>query len=221
MNDAGTVVGGSGACGPPMNTLPVHAALWRNGAPPRVLTNTLPNGGSSAFASAVNNNGQVVGPATLAGDTVTHAFLWQEGEGMKDLGSLLPGDTFVFPQSINNRGEVVGLSCGSEPTATGCAGFYWRNGVLIDLNAHLTQPTSLQIHSANDINDSGEISVAAFDPNFNGGDLVPVVLVPAPGEVASQNSQSPSAAVAQRSVLRSDILQRLKALGPRGWRIAR
>jgi probable HAF family extracellular repeat protein len=88
-----------------------------------VLTNTLPNGGSSAFASAVNNNGQVVGPATLAGDTVTHAFLWQEGVGMKDLGSLLPGDTFVFPQSINNRGEVVGLSCGSEPTATGCAGF--------------------------------------------------------------------------------------------------
>jgi probable HAF family extracellular repeat protein len=181
MNDAGIVVGASGACGSALGgPSQAHALLWKDGSKPRDL-GTL-GGALFNLAQGVNNIGWVVGSSDLAGDTATHAFLWREGIGMKDLGSLLPDDTFVFPQSINNNGEVVGLSCGpSEPTPNPnipCNGFYWRNGVMFDLNKRLTQPTSLQVCCANDINDSGEISVAAFDASFAGGDYVPAVLVP-------------------------------------------
>jgi probable HAF family extracellular repeat protein len=219
MNDAGIVVGASGACGPStMATSQAHAVMWKNGQ--AHVLGTL-GGTLSNLAQAVNDVGWVVGSSNLAGDTVTHAFLWQEGVGMKDLGSLLPDDTFVFPQSINNRGEVVGLSCGpSEPNPFGCDGFYWRNGVMIDVNAHLTQKTSLQICCANDINDSGEIPVAAFDPNYNGGDFRAAVLVPSQDQQnTAQNLPVQSVAAVQRSVLPSNILQRLN---PRllGWKIA-
>jgi hypothetical protein len=97
---------------------------------------------------------------------------------------------------------------------------------MIDLNLHLTQPTSLQnpspICCGNDINDSGEISVAAFDPNFNGGDFLPAVLVPQQGaQSTSERLPVQSAAAVKPSVLPSDFLQRFGKLGPRGWRIAR
>jgi hypothetical protein len=67
---------------------------------------------------------------------------------------------------------------------------------MIDLNAHLklTHPTSLQICCANDINDSGEIVAVAFDPNFNKGDNVSVLLVPVPEQdEQGQNSQGQNA----------------------------
>jgi hypothetical protein len=144
---------------------------------------------------------------------------------MKDLGSLRPEDTAVFPQSISNRGEVVGESCGpNEPTpnANGCAGFYWRNGVMIDLNAHLIQPSNLQIFDGMDITDGGEIAVTLFDPNLNGGTLLAAVLVPEEDEQsASWNSQSESAPAAQPAVSSRGVLQRFSPLSARGWRIAR
>lgn len=223
MNDAGIVAGGSAPCESPNNLPPPfgHAVLWKDGVPHALGS----LGGTAAVAGAINEQGQVVGVSTLPGDAVVHAFIWQERVGMKDLGSLLPDDNFVFPQSINNRGEVVGLSCGPSEPIVGCAGFYWRNGVMIDLNAHLAQPFSLPIGSANDINDSGEIAVWYFDPNFNGGarggDQVPAVLVPEPGAVTSQSSQSQSPAAVQPSVSWRVVAQRFGLLGPRGWRLAR
>jgi probable HAF family extracellular repeat protein len=130
----------------------------------------------------------------------------------------------VFANSINNSGEVVGWSCGpSEPAhlTVQCSGFYWRNGVMIDLNAHLSQKTSLQICCANDINERGQITAAAFDPKFNGGDFVPVVLSPDQDEQSAAEALPQQSALAvQRSVLPRGFLQRF---GPRllgGWNIA-
>jgi probable HAF family extracellular repeat protein len=223
LNDAGIVVGGSGGCAPPNTPAspPLRAVLWKDGSRPLILGNL---GGSEAqaIAYAINDPGQVVGVSTLPppNDSVFHAFLWQEGVGMKDLGSLRDDDVAVFPQDINNRGEVVGLSCGpSEPNPSGCDGFYWRNGMKrpIDLNAYLTQQTSLNIYGANGINDSGEIAVVAFDQK---GDQLPAVLVPAQGEVMSQTSPSQNTAAVQQSVLTSNILQRLSPR-LRGWMNAR
>jgi probable HAF family extracellular repeat protein len=190
MNDNGIVVGTSGACA--HGTAPAasaHAVMWKNGQA-HVLGSL--GGVLNNFPQVVNNQGWVVGGSDLSGDTVQHAFLWQEATGMKDLGTLpkRPYDT-LFAQSVNNRGEVVGYSCGQND----CVGFYWRNGVMIDVNAHLTQPTSLHIVFANDINDSGEIVAVAFDPNFNGGDNVSVLLVPVPEQdEQGQNSQGQNAA---------------------------
>jgi probable HAF family extracellular repeat protein len=221
LNDAGIVVGQSGACASPNGyASPSRAVLWdKNGVPHVLGAGTL--GGSYAGAFPINQQGQVVGPSTLAGDIVLHAFLW-EGGPMKDLGSLRPEDTAVFPQSISNRGEVVGQSCGpNEPTpnANGCAAFYWRKGVMIDLNAHLTKPTSLQIADGTDITESGEIAVFAFDPI--GGTFMAAVLVPEEDEQGGwQNSQSQSAATYQRSALPNSLAQRFSPQSLRGWRIA-
>jgi probable HAF family extracellular repeat protein len=223
INDFGIVVGASGACGPPEYPAPsAHAVLWKNGQA-RDLGSL--GGVLNNFAQVVNNKGWVVGGSDISGDTVQHAFLWQEATGMKDLGTLFPDDTasFSFAQSVNNRGEVVGFSCApSGPPPIGCSGFYWRNRVMIDLRKHLTQPSSVQILVTGDINDSGEITAVAFDPNFNGGDNVSVLLVPEQDEQNSQgqNSQRQSA-TANSPLSLSGFPQRLSPVGPWRWRIAR
>lgn len=87
-------------------------------------------GGSSSSALAINNEGQVVGRSTLPGDTVTGAFLWQDG-AMTDLGSL--GGTFNTANGINRAGDVVGAS--ELPNNTARHAVLFRNGQVIDLGA--------------------------------------------------------------------------------------
>ena len=73
-------------------------------------------GGTFGRAWGINNNGSVVGFATLAGDTALHAFVWRKGV-MTDLGTL--GGTDALPQSvaysINDNDEAVGYSETSVP----------------------------------------------------------------------------------------------------------
>src|SRR2546423_1216978 len=64
-------------------------------------------GGSSSDARAVNLAGQVIGSATLPGDTARHAYLWENGV-MRDLGTL--GGTASTPCGINASGQIVGYS---------------------------------------------------------------------------------------------------------------
>jgi hypothetical protein len=79
----------------------------------------------------------------------------------------------------------------------------------IDLN-QLTQSPHLGICCASDINDSGEIVVAAFDPSYNGGDFRAAVLVPQQGgQPTAENLPVQNAAAIQRSVVPSATLQRM------------
>ena len=87
-------------------------------------------GGSSSSALAINGEGQVVGRSTLPGNTVTGAFLWQEG-AMTDLGSL--GGTFSTANGINRAGDVVGAS--ELPNNTARHAVLFRNGQVMDLGA--------------------------------------------------------------------------------------
>jgi len=65
-------------------------------------------GGTFNFAVALNDNGQVVGYSTTdATNDVAHAFAWDKGTGMIDLGAL-PGTNRSLAFANNNRGEVVG-----------------------------------------------------------------------------------------------------------------
>ncbi len=64
-------------------------------------------GGSESFGYAMNDMGQVVGSSRLAGNEVTHGFLFGSGR-MMDLNPLNSGDIqTVGPSDINNRGTVA------------------------------------------------------------------------------------------------------------------
>src|SRR4051812_46187529 len=64
-------------------------------------------GGNSSDARALNLAGQVIGTATLPGDSARHAYLWENGV-MRDLGTL--GGTASGVGGINASGQVVGYS---------------------------------------------------------------------------------------------------------------
>jgi probable HAF family extracellular repeat protein len=63
-------------------------------------------GGTFTQVSRINENGQVVGGSTTSSGDL-HAFLWTQGSGMIDLGTLL-GSTGSFAWGINDRGDVAG-----------------------------------------------------------------------------------------------------------------
>jgi probable HAF family extracellular repeat protein len=125
----------------PINGWPeVQAVLWRRGQ----IRNLGTLGGNESVATGVNNQGQVVGLATIdAPDSLsfpglgqqTRAFLWEHGT-MRDLGTLGGPDAYAI--GINDRGQVLGFSFVNStlnPT-TGLPtgdGFLWENGVITDI----------------------------------------------------------------------------------------
>lgn len=73
------------------------------------MTNLGTLGGGYSAARAINDGGQVVGDADTAA-SVTHAFLWQNGN-MIDLNTLLPAGTgweLTSAHFINNASRIVG-----------------------------------------------------------------------------------------------------------------
>jgi probable HAF family extracellular repeat protein len=99
-------------------------------------------GGTFSQAFGINNNGSVVGFATLTGDTALLAFLWRKGV-MTDLSTLAPADTLPISVafSINDNDEIVEMSETSVPDPLGedfcgfgdhliCLPFLWRASVM-------------------------------------------------------------------------------------------
>ncbi|MCH8879493.1 MAG: hypothetical protein IID34_06370 [Planctomycetes bacterium] len=90
--------------------LPVSRGfMWQNGE----LFDLGSLGGSVGAASAINDNGQIVG-LSLIGDacgSALHPFLWQEGV-MIDLNDVIPEDSgwleLENAVAINNAGQIVG-----------------------------------------------------------------------------------------------------------------
>jgi probable HAF family extracellular repeat protein len=129
INQKGWITGNSenGEMDPLIPGLPeVRAVLWKHGKIQDLGT----LGGSSSFSQAVNNRGQVTGLALNGiadpfsfyyqflyclplqicppNATETRAFVWDEEDGMQDIGTL--GGPDAFPSVMNNRGQVAGFS---------------------------------------------------------------------------------------------------------------
>src|SRR5215472_3829708 len=115
VNDKGQAVGASGKCSdtqPPAPAYGSHAVLWEADGTPVDVGNL----GSSAMNAGIgiNNLGEVVGATSLRDDsTISNGsvgFLWTRQHGMKNLGTLPPGDVASAALAINDAGEIVGVS---------------------------------------------------------------------------------------------------------------
>jgi probable HAF family extracellular repeat protein len=164
INDQGQIVGQSytkDSVPPPVPhctdyPLSLHAFFWENGRMQDL--NTL--GGTCAFAYALNNHGQVVGQANLAGDQFSHPFLWEHGV-MKDLGGL--GGTYGYAGWLNDSGEVVGSATNEGDQAF--LAFRWKDGLMTNLGTLSGDACSV----SDAINSSGKVvggSGLSFPANF-------------------------------------------------------
>ena len=86
------------------------AALWQ---PDGTLTNLgiLP-GDFAAFATGINNRGQVVGNTFDSSFNWTHGFIWQNNV-MTDINTLIPADSnlsVISASNINDRGQISGMA---------------------------------------------------------------------------------------------------------------
>ena len=164
----------NGQIDPSISGLPeISAVTWRNGQ----MTNLgmLPGGGYQSAAVSVNSSGQVTGVASnLVPDTNSllnsnpnlwagvgygyqlRAFVWDQKNGMEDLGTLGSG-TDAQAIRINERGQVIGDSYTSSDPGV-CFGvtsgaFIWdRKDGMVDLGSFGGTCTG-----ANDLNDRGQV----------------------------------------------------------------
>jgi probable HAF family extracellular repeat protein len=128
-------------------------------------------GGPNGEAYWINDNGDVVGRADIAGSSGHHAFLWRRGK-MIDLGAA-PGWPCSTAYAVNIRGEVIidtGI-CGKG----GGPAMVWRNGKAYDLNTLIPAGSQFFIADVFSINDRGEIAVVGVLPN---GDIHDLLLIP-------------------------------------------
>jgi probable HAF family extracellular repeat protein len=196
INDSGFIVGQSDittALDPTFGIPQFHGFLWARG---HIKGLGEIFGGHFNTATGINDRGEIVGAADLAGDLAGHAFIIQDGL-LTDLGTV-PGDTNSGAANLNNRGQVVGIS-GSVaqgiPPASAyvcpCHATLWENGKATDLNTVIPPDSGWQLQGAVAISDRGQIvgvGIVSSDPlNTHGFLLTP------------QEATSPSATAANEN----------------------
>jgi probable HAF family extracellular repeat protein len=167
INDNGQITGISGICDQAVGRHTArHAVLWENGG-----VTDIGNLGANWWntPTAINQHGDVVGfdgdPAFVEGD-ILHAFIWTKDNGIQALRPLrgrVPQHVDSEAYGINERRQVVGVSC--DANFVDCRAVVWNHGVYpTDLN-DLKGDYSAHLESAKDINNLGEITGRAVDPN--------------------------------------------------------
>jgi probable HAF family extracellular repeat protein len=107
INDHGQVVGYVSTA----DGTTIVASLWQNGARSAVTSLGILPGDGAAFATGINNRGQVVG-STFNSIGWSHGFLSQDGV-LTDLNSTISGDSNLFiiaASNINERGQISGMA---------------------------------------------------------------------------------------------------------------
>jgi len=115
LNDSGQVVGFAGnLVSDPFFGTQVRTFLWEKGTMQDLGTLGGPDS-PPAENTTINESGQVAGssftnsiPNPVTGIPTLDPFLWEEGNGMTDLGTL--GGTAGAPNAMNNRGQIAGAS---------------------------------------------------------------------------------------------------------------
>jgi probable HAF family extracellular repeat protein len=147
INNAGQIVGYVQGSGPP------RATLWDGSS--IIDLGVLP-AGTESQAFGINAGAAVVGWSTFTSPW-HRAFVWRQGQGMTDLGTL-PGSIPQGPTSealgINDAGDIVGFS---RATTTFGPAVLWRNGVIAPLPP-LTNGT--EFGTARAINNATQVKIA-------------------------------------------------------------
>jgi probable HAF family extracellular repeat protein len=118
-NNQGQVVGWAengvhdAACVSPQ-VLQFRPAMWTLGPPDQIQDLPLIAGDSSGAATAINDNGQIVGISGICDQavgrhTARHAVLWENG-GVTDIYPNPPAPWWNTPTAINQRGDIVGFA---------------------------------------------------------------------------------------------------------------
>ncbi len=94
--------------------LQFRPALWALGPPDQIQDLPLIPGDSSGAATAINDNGQIVGISGICDQavgrhTAKHAVLWENGT-VTDIYPNAPAPWWNTPTAINQRGDVVGFA---------------------------------------------------------------------------------------------------------------
>jgi probable HAF family extracellular repeat protein len=93
--------------------LQFRPAMWTLGPPDQIHDLPLIPGDTSGAATAINDNGQIVGISGICDQavgrhTAKHAVLWENG-GVTDIGNL-GAQWWNTPTAINQHGDVVGFA---------------------------------------------------------------------------------------------------------------
>jgi len=126
--------------------------LWQNGS----FTNIPTLGGTFGSVQCANNQGQVIGGSTLAGDIEQHAFLWSQGA----LTDLTLGGSFSMAIWLNDAGEAVGGGFTTNDESFHAA--LWKNGHVTDLGTLAGDCFSI----ANAVNSRGQVIGQSFSCDF-------------------------------------------------------
>jgi len=189
INSNGLITGNSenGELDPVIPGLPeLRAVIWKNGK----IRDLGTLGGSSSFSQAVNDRGQITGLALNgipdpfsfyyqylyclpfqicpANATQTRGFIWDEKDGMQDIGTL--GGPDAFPSLINQRGQIAGFSY-TDSTPQPTTGFPTLHPFLWEKEKGMKDLGSLggtSTASVNGLNERGEVVGGALLP----GDVI-------------------------------------------------
>jgi probable HAF family extracellular repeat protein len=104
INDHGQIVGYVSSA----DGTTIVASIWQNGG---VTSIPILPGDSAAFATGINNRGQVVG-STFNSTGWSHGFISQD-DVLTDLNTLISGDSNLFiiaASNINERGQISGMA---------------------------------------------------------------------------------------------------------------
>ncbi len=123
-------------------------------------------GGDFGQAFGINNLTKVVGYSLHAGNIHGPAFLWDYQHGLKAL-PLLPPDTDGIAYNINDFGQIVGDSqiFDSNGNFVSQRAAIWEHDTVIGLQTLVPPDTPPLTYETGNINDLGDITVNATNPN--------------------------------------------------------
>jgi probable HAF family extracellular repeat protein len=122
-------------------------------------------GGTGAYPRSINNKGQIVGESYVAGDKNYHAFIYDEENGMLDLGTL-EGGLDSTAVDINDSGEVIGWSYDANENVR--AFYYTKEKGMVPLTS-LGLPENL---FASSINNKGQMAGYLYNASDDTGETI-------------------------------------------------